>query len=179
MDSELADNNGNMVGNEVPASAQTLRPQRTRASVSNRIVGWFFTPALAPIVQNRWFSVLLAGLAILQIALTAAGLRVWQCSIRFISGLPCPGCGLSTAIVLFIQGKWPSAIYAHGFAPVFLVAIILLAISGSMPSRLRQNVALRLAVLERRTGIVPVVVMVMFIYWGLRLCGMVAVVPEY
>lgn len=159
------------MGTEEPACGQKPAPLSTRVSVSSRIADWFLTPALAPMVQHRWALITLVGLAILQMGLTAAGLGGWQCPVHVVFGVPCPGCGLSKAMALFIQGKWHVAIYTHAFAPIILVAVILLATAALMPRRIRANLSLRMAALERRTGIVAILVLVMFIYWGLRLCG--------
>jgi hypothetical protein len=74
-------------------------------------------------------------------------------------------------MALFIQGKWHAAIYTHAFAPIIFAAVMLLATAALMPRRMRANLSLRVAVLERRTGFVAILVLVMFIYWGLRLCG--------
>lgn len=167
-----------MVGNEAPPPGQPLTPYRTRASVSSRLADFIFAPAIAPIMQNRWFLALIAGLTILQIGLAAAGWRGWQCPLRFISGVPCPGCGLSRAVALFIQGKWQAAIEVHAFAPLLAVAVGFLAIAAGMPRNLQHKAARRVAAWEKRSGIVAFVVLAMFIYWGLRLSGVLGYMPE-
>jgi len=166
-----------MVGNEAPPPGQSLTPHKTRASVSSRLADWMFAPTLALIMQNRWFLALIAGLAIVQVGLAAAGWRGWQCPIHLISGVPCPGCGLSRAMALFIQGKWQTAIEVHAFAPILAVAVGFLAITAIMPRSLQHQAARRVAALEKRSGIVSVVVLAMFIYWGLRLSGVLGHMP--
>ena len=167
-----------MVGNEAPPPGQALTPHKTRASVSSRLADWMFAPTLALIMQNRWLLALIAGLAILQVGLAAAGWRGWQCPIHFISGVPCPGCGLSRAMALFIQGKWQTAIEVHAFAPLLAVAVGFLAITAIMPRGLHHQAARRVAAWEKRSGIVAFVVLAMFIYWGLRLAGVLGDMPE-
>lgn len=166
-----------MVGNEAPPPGQLLTPQKTRASVSSRLAGLIFAPTLALIIQNRCFLALIAGLSILQVGLTAAGWRGWQCPIHFISGVPCPGCGLSRAMALFIQGKWQTAIAVHAFAPILAVAVGFLAIAAIMPRSLQHRTARHVAAWERRSGFVAFVVLAMFIYWGLRLSGVLGYMP--
>lgn len=166
-----------MVGNEAPPPGQSLTPHKTRASVSYRLADWMFSPTLALIMQNRWFLALITVLAILQVGLAAAGWRGWQCPIYFIFGVPCPGCGLSRATALFIQGKWQTAIEMHAFAPILAVAVGFLMITAIMPGSLQQRAAQHVAAWERRSGIVTLVVLAMFIYWGLRLSGVLAYVP--
>ncbi len=167
-----------MVGDEAPAPGRPWMSHRTRASVSSRIAKWIFTPALAPLMHNRWFLIVIASLTVLQIGLAAAGWRGWECPIRFVSGVPCPGCGLSRAMALFIQGNWQSAICVHAFAPILLVAVGFLAISAIMPRELQHEAARRVAAWESRTGIVAIALVAMFIYWGLRLSGVLASIPE-
>jgi hypothetical protein len=59
----------------------------------------------------------------------------------------------------------------HAFAPILLLAVLLFAITAMMPRRLQQTVMLRVADLERRTGIMIIAMVAMFTYWGLRLLG--------
>ena len=78
----------NMVGNENLARGQERMPVETRMSVGSRIAGFLFTPAVGPMLQiqmlqNHRFTRILAGLAILQIGLTVAGWRGWQCPLYF------------------------------------------------------------------------------------------------
>jgi hypothetical protein len=45
------------------------------------------------------------------------------------------------------------------------------AVTAAMPRRLQQTVLLRVADVERHTGIMVIVMVAMFAYWGLRLIG--------
>jgi len=168
----------NMVENEAPPHGQPLTFYRTRASVSFRYGGWIFTPTLAVVMQNRWLLALIAGSAVLQIGLAAAGCRGWECPIRFISGIPCPGCGLSRAMALFIQGHWQSALEMHAFAPIILAAVGCLAVTAIMPRGIQHQAVRHVATWEKRSGIIAIVLMAMFIYWGLRLSGLLGSMAE-
>lgn len=129
------------------------------------------TPVLAALMQHpRVLKIMTAG-ALLQVGLTTAGVDGWQCPIHSTFGIPCPGCGLSTAMALFVQGKWREAFYSHAFAPVFLAVTGLLTAVALMPEHLARRVVRRLAVLEKRTGIVAITALAMLIYWVLRLSG--------
>ncbi len=161
----------NIAKDEDSARNQTVTTQQRPVSVKTRFTAWFFTPALAPIMQQRSFLIILAGFAFVQIGLTAAGWQGWQCPIYFVSGMPCPGCGLSRAMALIIQGHWQAAFDMHAFAPIFLIAVMFFAVTAAMPRRLQQTVMLRVADLERRTGIMIIAMVAMFTYWGLRLLG--------
>ena len=168
-----------MVGYEDPAGKQTSRTQKSLASGRSRFAGWFFKPVLAPILQDRSLLILLAGLAAIQIGLTAAGWRVWQCPIYAVSGMPCPGCGLSRASVLLARGQWSAAIQLHAFAPLIWAALIGFAITSILPRKRLQNMLLSVANVERHTGIVAWLALAMLIYWGLRVTGVIEFMPGF
>lgn len=46
------------------------------------------------------------------------------CPMVLLTGLPCPGCGITRAAVLFLQGRWRQAWQMH---PFFYVLLALLA----------------------------------------------------
>ena len=108
------------------------------------------------------------GVAILQILLTAAGLRGWPCPIDTVFGIPCPGCRLSTALTLLLQGKWHSAVQVHGFAPVILAGLIALLVISILPAGWRMRAAHRIGVLESRTGFTAAIIAGGLIYWSVR-----------
>ena len=155
-------------------------------SAGNRLPGfgikpaaWFFKPALAPILRERSIIILLAGLAAIQTGLTAAGWQAWQCPLYFFSGLSCPGCGLSRAIVLLAQGQWNAALHMHAFAPVALTAVIFIAIAGLLPRKHLQRMSVGVETVEQHTGIVVCMALVLVIYWGLRAAGVFGYIPGY
>jgi cytochrome bd-type quinol oxidase subunit 2 len=65
-----------------------------------------------------------------------------SCTIRSITGLPCPGCGLTRALLLFLRGDLAGAWTMHPLfwlAPPVLAAILYLAIRD--PARLSSRTA--------------------------------------
>ncbi|HEY5724342.1 MAG TPA: DUF2752 domain-containing protein [Methylomirabilota bacterium] len=48
------------------------------------------------------------------------------CPIRRLIGLPCPGCGMSRALVALGRGEWARAIDLHPLAPVLVLEVFLL-----------------------------------------------------
>jgi hypothetical protein len=137
------------------------------------IKGGLFAPVLGPLMQKRWIIILLAALTAVQVALTAAGTIAWQCPLKSTLGVEGPGCGLTRAMVLFVQGQWKTAIDLHVFAPIFLGAGIFLAIGSILPAGLQQKIAYRIAAFERRTGVVALLVVSILIYWILRIINLI------
>ena len=57
---------------------------------------------------------------------TALGIPV--CPMVLFWGLPCPGCGMTRAALLFFKGKWNTAWQMH---PFFFVLLVLAAVAAA------------------------------------------------
>ncbi|TET85393.1 MAG: DUF2752 domain-containing protein [Desulfobacteraceae bacterium] len=147
---------------------QGVMSKTNHEHVRPRIYRFLFTPVLAPLVQDRRITLILMGVAALQVWLTAIGFPGWQCPIKSSLGISCPGCGLSSAIALLIQGQWQTAVSVHAFAPVFLIGSLLLMVAAVLPERLHRNSVRWIAWLERCTGIIPLLLISITVYWVLR-----------
>ena len=134
-----------------------------------RIESGLFAAIMGPLMQNRWIIVLLTALTAMQAVLAATLKIAWQCPVKSTLGVICPGCGLTRALVLFVQGHWKAAIDLHAFAPVVLGIGIFLVIGNSLPAGLRHKFAERVAAFERRTAIVALLMLSMVAYWILRI----------
>jgi hypothetical protein len=148
-----------------PVKADTVKITRIR--------GELFAPVLGPLLQSRRIIVLLAAVTLAQVALTAAGITAWQCPVRSTLGVIGPGCGLTRAMVLLIQGHWQASFDLHAFAPIFLSIGICLAIGSILPARLRQTAAYQIANFERHTGIVALLGLSIMLYWILRIFNLI------
>ena len=155
--------------------AETYRPvfkqegvELSCATESSRSATRFFTPILAPMLQNRWLALILAGLGVCQFMLTATGLGLWKCPIHSALGFTCPGCGMTTAIVMLFKGNWAAAVQLHAFAPLVTGILILMIVIGILPLNYRHKITRTLAVMERRSGFTNLVLIAMIVYWLLR-----------
>ena len=106
-----------------------------RTSISNR----FFTPMLTPFLESRTLALTIVGCAVTQTLLVFFGLPSWQCPIRAATGVPCPGCGLSSAMVLLLKGRWLESLERHAFAPIFLLAFVVLGVASVLPTAWHQK----------------------------------------
>jgi hypothetical protein len=57
-----------------------------------------FPPMLASIMTERTPALVMGAAVGLQFGLVTAGLPGWPCPFKAAFGIPCPGCGLSTAV---------------------------------------------------------------------------------
>jgi Protein of unknown function (DUF2752) len=72
------------------------------------------------------------------------------CPFKLLTGMPCPGCGITKSIVFLYQGEWDKSLSYHLFGPLVVVvalfAIVLLSveliIKRSLLSKFLYNVKL-------------------------------------
>lgn len=50
------------------------------------------------------------------------------CPFRLLTGLPCPGCGLTRSWVYGVHGQWGDSFASHPFGLPLLVAVLVLAV---------------------------------------------------
>jgi Protein of unknown function (DUF2752) len=128
-----------------------------------------FAPVLSPILCNRKLGLLISVVAFLQVSLAVLGLPAWQCPFFHLTGIPCPGCGLTRATLLLLHGDWRQSLALHAFAPLFLFALLILAFVSFLPAEASERVGTNIEWLERRTGFTSLVLFALILYWLARL----------
>jgi hypothetical protein len=99
---------------------------------------------------------------------------LFVCPFRTVTGFPCPGCGISRAMLSLASGDWATALRFHPFAPYFLVLGAGLALAVTLPARPRHALIARVAALERRTRL-NAAILIGFVLFGVgRLAWCVA-----
>ena len=151
-----------------PAYGKPGRAEPYGETYKLRPSNWFFTPVLAPLLQNRRLICIFAAVGLAQLILVATGWNGWQCPIRSTFGIICPGCGLSTAMTLLVKGHWAEAVRMHVFAPLFLMVLVFMAGTIALPAVYLKRLSAGVAALERKTGITAIMMLGMVLYWLLR-----------
>ena len=123
---------------------------------------------LTSLLRSRPTAAFLAGIAGAQLALVAFGLPGWPCPLLSGLGIPCPGCGLSRAVIELLRGDWQGAMELHAFSPVVLVAIVMILGTSVLPERRRLPMIQRIERVERRTGISVLLLAGLLLYWAFR-----------
>ena len=131
------------------------------------------SPLLASLVTRRRDGLILVGVGTAQIGLFLAHLPGWPCPFKAVFGIPCPGCGLTTAIGELLRGDWRASLATHAFAPVFVLAFLVMGVAVALPEAQRRRFVDFIARIERHSGISALVLCALFIYWGLRLFRLV------
>lgn len=136
--------------------------------VVSRLKKGLSTPVLAPMIKNRGLVRILSAFGLFQLLLVLTGLTGWQCPVQGSLGIICPGCGLTRALVLLLKGDWMLAVQTHAFAPVVLMAWLLMVIAAVLPASFLGMLSGRVERIERRTGFAAILLMGMLSYWLLR-----------
>lgn len=123
---------------------------------------WSHRALLTPFSRGLALVVMLASLVF-----PVTGLGFDVCGLHAVTGLPCPGCGMTRAIAAVSQGDFAVAVGANPFVifvwPVFLA----LAVLAVMPKRVVQQVEARLDAVGPRLGRGYMLVTFAFIGFGL------------
>ena len=130
-----------------------------------RIPKGLLQPVLASLMGDAPAMFFIIGAAIFQLGLTAFGLPGWQCPVNVLFHVPCPGCGLSTAMVLLLKGQWAVSLGVHPFAALFLAGLILMLLVNTLPRRLREKVIGTIAVIEMKTGVTGILILGFLTFW--------------
>ena len=54
----------------------------------------------------------------------------YMCPFKFITGIPCPGCGMTRACLAVAKGDFPSSFYYHPLLPVVVPTVLVELLDG-------------------------------------------------
>jgi hypothetical protein len=128
---------------------------------------WFF-PRFSPLLERREWAVWSALIVMAHVILDWLGLGGMGCPIREFTGVPCPGCGLTTAARHAIAGEWSESCASHIFLPIFALGFTALILVSVLPGTLRRVVIDRVTHWEDATGFTTVLWLALLSYWALR-----------
>jgi hypothetical protein len=152
-----------------PAYGLEKRIEISVEKLKSRLAICLFTPVLAPLLQKAWPISILVAFGFIQLLLVYVGLGGWQCPLYSSLRVICPGCGLTTAGLLLLKGDWRSAFELHVFALPIWSVLTFMGVIGILPMKYKIKTARRVAALEKRTGIVTILLLAMILYWLVRI----------
>ena len=94
---------------------------------------------LSILLKNRKLGFAMLGGGLFYFLLSLFGISVMPCPVRTLTGLQCPGCGLTSGCRALVQGDWQAALQHHWFAPIFALFWILVAIGLFLPEPFREK----------------------------------------
>ena len=123
-------------------------------------------PAIyASMLRERAICAGLFGAAIILVTANIYGLSIWPCSFHAMTGKPCPACGLTRGMSALVHGDVARAVGWNAFTPAFAFAAALMLVTNLLPSAPRLRLVAWVDRVERRTGIV-VILMAIFVIYG-------------
>jgi hypothetical protein len=131
----------------------------------------WFTPSFSTLIENRAEGFAIVGSVALLAGLHWLGLPGWACPLKSLTGIPCPGCGLTTATSQLLSGQFLASLDTHAFAGIILAAYFLMVVVLALPKVQRQYTVTWIAKFEQRTGITSFVLIALMLYWIFRLAG--------
>jgi hypothetical protein len=102
------------------------------------------------------------------------GLKFQGCGFKTFTGLPCPGCGMTSSVAALSRGQWDSGVAYHPFGPMVLVGALLLIMLTCLPQASRIKIVPWIAQSERRTGWSSIIIL-WFMAHGLYRMGLVVI----
>lgn len=120
---------------------------------------------------------LVGAVAVLALA-HVMGFSLFPCYFATITGLPCPGCGMTRATIAFLKGDIRLALAYHPFVPGFLLLGGLMAFCAIAPEKWREAVIRWVSLIEVHTRIPTIFLLAVLIYGLLRMGGICSSAAE-
>lgn len=99
----------------------------------------------AALVQQRGFTWACAGVTAGLVGMSLAGISLWACPFLSLTGLPCPGCGLTRSCISLLCGDLTGSLRYHALGPLIMI-VGLTGLAGSLlpvAARMRLTVFLQ------------------------------------
>jgi hypothetical protein len=144
----------------------------TSVTLRNAFERTMHSSVFSDLTSDRRTAAIIVGAGALHIGMSMAGFSLWSCPIRAVTGVPCPGCGLTRATLELLRGDLTGSLQTHAFAPVFLAALIIMLVSLVLPEEHRQRLLSTLHNWEAK-GLTVWVLFGLILYWFVRLMGLV------
>ena len=105
----------------------------------------------AYLVRERTLGLAMAGGGLLYFAFACRGVDLMPCPLLKVTGLPCPGCGMTRSCLAMLRGNWADVWRLNPFGPVFAAFWAVVGVGIVMPQPWRGRFAERLGRFEQRT----------------------------
>ena len=126
----------------------------------------FRQPWLAGLMKERRLCGWIVLATIMLLTANRFGISLWFCPFRVVTGVPCPGCGLTRAVSSLAAGRWAEALQFHPFVPFFGLAWILLFLAVVLSVSARERLIGSVRSFECKTGLTAIL-LIAFAAYGL------------
>ena len=105
----------------------------------------------AYLVRERKLGLAMTVGGLLYFALACRGVDLMPCPFLKVTGLPCPGCGMTRSCLALLRGDLAETWRLNPFGPVFAVFWAVVGVGVVLPQPWHERFADRLARFEQRT----------------------------
>lgn len=105
----------------------------------------------AYLVRDRRLGLAMVGGGILYFGIAGLGLNPMPCPFLSVTGMPCPGCGMSRSCLALLRWDLPEVWRMNPFGPVFALFWAVVGIGVALPQPWRARFAERIGSIERRS----------------------------
>lgn len=95
------------------------------------------------------------------------------CLFRFVTGLPCPGCGGTRAFTAVLQGDLIHAFFYHPVVPFCYILYVIFMVTQTLERILRKTTNLRFHGLSFRLEYVYVAVLLILVQWIIKVIAVI------
>lgn len=79
--------------------------------------------------QQRWGSLSLVTMPMLGAYIYNLGYQLpYTCPVRYLTGIPCPTCGMTRSFMAIARGNWNQAITHHLFGPALFLLFLVVTV---------------------------------------------------
>lgn len=129
----------------------------------------FFIPLYTLLLANR---LICAGLVLLPLALLLPALchtSPLSCSLFRLTGIMCPGCGMTRATIALCQGRLQDSLLLHPLSPPLCLGWLIAALSLCLQRKQRDSLLVQTEKIEKKTGIALFIIVLFLLYGIIRL----------
>jgi hypothetical protein len=105
----------------------------------------------AALLRDRRLGWAMAGGGAVYFACSWWGMDFFPCPLRQVTGLPCPGCGLTRSCLAMVRGDWLEMWRQHPFGPVFALFWVVVGVGLCLPAEARDRFTEAVGRFERFT----------------------------
>lgn len=129
----------------------------------------FFQPFFSLLLRQKSLCLVLLLIAGILFLLQILKITVWVCPFFKITGLDCPGCGMTRAAAALFYGDIRRSLQLHPFASLFIAGWLLLLLAIIIPEKFNKRIIAQLENLEKKTGIVLLFLLFFLLFGVVRL----------
>ena len=129
---------------------------------------------LRALLESPWVVRVVALVVLAQLITSSINMPLFTCPFYNVTHLPCPGCGLSRALLTLLQGHWGTMWKLHPFAPAFALFGLELGSTLLLPDSRRRVWVQRLVQFEEHTHLHAIGLLLFAVFGLLRLLSALA-----